>query len=69
MIEFLDPIPPGLPKEEFITQLTQAVESRTAELVAEANGQPVRRATLIPDPPDGMEARPTPDNLAAVGKA
>lgn len=69
VIEFLDPIPPGLPKEEFIAQLTQAVEARTAELVAEANGQPVRRATLIPDPPDGMEARPTPDNLAAVGKA
>jgi 1-acyl-sn-glycerol-3-phosphate acyltransferase len=69
VIEFLDPIPPGLPKEEFIARLTEAVESRTAELVAEATGQPVRRATLIPDPPNGMEAKPTADNLAAFEKA
>ena len=69
VIEFLDPIPPGLPKDEFIARLTEAVEARTAELVAEATGQPVRRATLIPDPPNGMEAKPTADNLAAYEKA
>lgn len=69
VIEFLDPIPPGLPKDEFIARLTEVVEARTAELVAEATGEPVRRATLIPDPPNGMEAKPTPDNLAAYGKA
>jgi 1-acyl-sn-glycerol-3-phosphate acyltransferase len=69
VIEFLEPIPPGLPKEEFIARLTEAVETRTAELVAEATGGPVSRALLIPDPPDGMEARPMPDNLAAYGKA
>ncbi len=69
IIEFLDPIPPGLPKDEFIARLTEAVEARTAELVAEATGEPVRRAILIPDPPHGMEAMPTPDNLAAYGKA
>jgi 1-acyl-sn-glycerol-3-phosphate acyltransferase len=69
VIEFLEPIPPGLPKDAFIARLTEAVETRTAELVAEATAEPVRRALLIPDPPDGMEARPRPDNLAACGKA
>ena len=69
VIEFLDPIPPGLPKDEFIARLTEAVEARTAELVAEATGEPMRRATLIPDPPNGMEAKPTADNLAAYEKA
>ena len=69
MIEFLDPIPPGLPKDEFVARLTEAVEARTAELVAEATRQPARRATLIPDPPSGMEAKPRPDNLAAFEKA
>lgn len=69
VIEFLDPIPPGLPKEEFIARLTEAIESRSAELVAEATGNPVKRAVLIPDPPNGMEAKPTADNLAAYGKA
>jgi 1-acyl-sn-glycerol-3-phosphate acyltransferase len=69
IIEFLEPIPPGLPKEEFIARLTEVVEARTAELVAEATGEPVRRAVLIPDPPNGFEAKPTPDNLAAYGKA
>ncbi len=68
VIEFLEPIPSDLPKEEFISRLTQAVEGRTAELVAEATGEPVRPAVLIPDPPKGMEARPTSDNLAAYGK-
>ncbi|WP_353257372.1 1-acyl-sn-glycerol-3-phosphate acyltransferase [Hyphomonas sp.] len=69
VIEFLDPIPPGLPKDEFVARLTEAVEARTAELVAEATRQPARRATLIPDPPSGMEAKPRPDNLAAFEKA
>ncbi len=69
VVEFLEPIPPGLPKDEFLARLTDAIESRTAELVAEATGEPVRRAILIPDPPNGMEAKPTPDNLAAYVKA
>ena len=60
---------PGLPKDEFVARLTEAVEARTAELVAEATRQPARRATLIPDPPSGMEAKPRPDNLAAYEKA
>jgi len=69
VIEFLDPIPPGLPRDEFIARLTEAVETRTAELVAEATGEPVHRARLIPDPPNGFEAAPTLEDLAAYKKA
>jgi 1-acyl-sn-glycerol-3-phosphate acyltransferase len=47
MVEFLDPIPPGLPKGEFLTRLTEAIETATNRLLAEAKakepgiGQPV----------------------------
>jgi len=69
IIEFLEPIPWDLPKDEFLERLAEAVEQRTAELVAEGRGTPVQRARLIPDPPKGMEARPTLENPAAYGPA
>ncbi|HPF22221.1 MAG TPA: 1-acyl-sn-glycerol-3-phosphate acyltransferase [Hyphomonas sp.] len=69
IIEFLEPISWDLPKDEFLARLTEAVEQRTAELVAEGRGTPVERAVLIPDPPHGMEAKPTPENPAAYAKA
>jgi 1-acyl-sn-glycerol-3-phosphate acyltransferase len=50
VIEFLDPIPTGLEKDELLARLEQAVETRTAELVAEATGQPVQMAVLVPTP-------------------
>jgi 1-acyl-sn-glycerol-3-phosphate acyltransferase len=69
VIEFLEPIPPGLPKDEFLARLTNAVETRTAELVAEVRGgQPVR-ATLMPDPANGTEAEPSSADPAALSKA
>ena len=37
--------------------------------VAEATGEPEKRATLIPDPPNGFEAKPTADDLSAYSKA
>ncbi len=40
-LEFLDPIPTGLDKEEFLARLEAVVEARTAELIAEALGGPV----------------------------
>lgn len=46
VLEFLDPIPPGLGKDEFMARLEHAVETRTAELVAEATGQPVKPSVL-----------------------
>ena len=69
IIEFLEPIPWDLSKDEFLARLTEAVEQRTAELVAEGRNAPVERARLIPDPPRGMEAKPTPEDPAAYVKA
>lgn len=34
VIEFLDPIPPGLPRKEFIAKLQDAIETRSNELAA-----------------------------------
>ncbi|KPF79278.1 acyltransferase [Brevundimonas sp. AAP58] len=50
-LEFLDPIPTGLDKEEFLARLEAAVETRTAELIAEARGGSVVPAVrvLAPD--------------------
>ena len=38
-VEVLDPIPPGLPKEEFFAQLQHAIETATARLIAEAEAR------------------------------
>lgn len=50
-LEFLDPIPTGLDKEEFLARLEGVVEDRTAELIAEARGGPVVQnvRVLAPD--------------------
>ncbi|MEH6744060.1 lysophospholipid acyltransferase family protein [Hyphomonas sp.] len=68
VIEFLPALDPALPKAEFLELLTEVVETRTADLVAEVTGEPVKPAILIPDPPKGTEASPTPDDLAAFSK-
>ena len=47
VVEFLDPIPPGLPKAKFLERLTDAIETASDRLLAEASakepgiGQPV----------------------------
>jgi len=41
-VEVLDPIPPGLSKEEFFARLQRDIETATARLVAQA-GDPTRR--------------------------
>lgn len=50
-LEFLDPIPTGLGKQEFLARLETVVEAKTAELIAEATGRPVTAAihVLAPD--------------------
>ncbi len=53
VIEFLDPIPPGLPKDEFLARLEEAVESNTLRLQDEgrawnaANGLPFEPAKPV----------------------
>jgi 1-acyl-sn-glycerol-3-phosphate acyltransferase len=39
VIEFLAPIPPGLPRREFMPRLETAIESATAKLLAEGRAQ------------------------------
>jgi 1-acyl-sn-glycerol-3-phosphate acyltransferase len=39
VVEFLDPIPPGLPKAEFLKRLADAIEGASARLLAEAKAK------------------------------
>ncbi|MBI2261958.1 MAG: 1-acyl-sn-glycerol-3-phosphate acyltransferase [Caulobacterales bacterium] len=55
-LEFLDPIPTGLPKDEFLARLEAAVEGKTAELVAEATGRGVTPAVQVPTPDEAARA-------------
>ena len=51
-----------------MARLTDVIEARTAELVAEVRGGPAVRATLIPDPVSGSEASPTSANPTVLLK-
>lgn len=57
VLEFLDPIPPGLDKTEFMIRLEDAIEGRTAELVAEARGGSVIPAVQVPTPDELRKSR------------
>jgi 1-acyl-sn-glycerol-3-phosphate acyltransferase len=50
VLEFLEPIPPGLPRAEFMERLELAIEQRTSELISEATGEPVTLAQLAAAP-------------------
>ncbi len=56
IIEFLPAIPAGLSKNEVMQRLTEAVEDKSAELIAEATGKPVQPSILLPDPDKGTLA-------------
>ncbi|MCC6919153.1 MAG: 1-acyl-sn-glycerol-3-phosphate acyltransferase [Alphaproteobacteria bacterium] len=58
-LAFLEPIPPGLDKDAFMARLEKAIETKTAELVAEATGRAPVAATEIPFP-DAVPAAATP---------
>jgi 1-acyl-sn-glycerol-3-phosphate acyltransferase len=49
-VEILDPIPTGLDREVFMTRLERVIETRTAELIAGAKGEPVQASKLMPTP-------------------
>ena len=67
VIEFLEPIQPGLAKDVFLAELTDRIEKRTADLVAEAAGSEIaERATLIPDPAKDEKAQPKSDVRSAA---
>lgn len=56
-IEFLPPIEPGLEKDAFLKVLEDAIETRTAELVAKARGTMPVQATQLPEPAPGIPVR------------
>lgn len=58
IIEFLEPIAPGMAKSEFMDLLETRIETRTAELVAQARGTEPVAAILLPDPKKGEASRP-----------
>jgi 1-acyl-sn-glycerol-3-phosphate acyltransferase len=43
LVEILDPIPPGLPKTEFLSRLEEAIETASNRLLAEAKAAPEAR--------------------------
>ncbi len=57
-LEFLDPIPIGLGKEEFLARLEEVVEARTAELIAEVRGGPVTPSVRVATPDEARRAKP-----------
>jgi 1-acyl-sn-glycerol-3-phosphate acyltransferase len=59
-VEFLDVIPTGLRREELMSRLETAIETRTAELIAEARGEPVRPSVLVPAPDEIGRLEPQP---------
>lgn len=58
IIAFLEPIQPGMGKTEFLALLETRIETRTAQLVAEARGTDPIEAILLPDPKKGEAASP-----------
>jgi 1-acyl-sn-glycerol-3-phosphate acyltransferase len=46
-LEFLDPIPTGLGKDEFLARLEGVIEGKTDELIAEATGKPAAPAVRV----------------------
>lgn len=50
VIEFLDPIPPGLDKETFMTRLEAVIEARSIELLGDERPEGVKIGALLPDP-------------------
>lgn len=58
VIEFLPPIPPGLSKADTLARLQHAVETRTAELIADVTGNAPRPSRRLPDPVKGQIPNP-----------
>lgn len=54
VIEFLDPIPPGLDKEIFMARLEEMIERRSLELIGRAAGEALRPP--LPDPTPNRKA-------------
>ncbi|MCA1453163.1 1-acyl-sn-glycerol-3-phosphate acyltransferase [Bradyrhizobium sp. BRP22] len=49
VVEFLDPLPPGLPRAEFMTRLQEAIESATDRIVEAARAEQAQLFGIVPD--------------------
>jgi 1-acyl-sn-glycerol-3-phosphate acyltransferase len=49
VVEFLDPLPPGLPREEFLARMSGAIEEATGRLVEAARREQARLFGRVPD--------------------
>lgn len=56
ILEFLPPMEPGENKNGFMAELTQAIETKTAELVAAGRGTEIVPTQLLDDPQNGTLA-------------
>ncbi|MBT8472163.1 MAG: 1-acyl-sn-glycerol-3-phosphate acyltransferase [Marinicaulis sp.] len=50
VLEFLDPIPPGLGKDEFMNRLEEAIETRSIELLGDERPDGIVIGAELPDP-------------------
>lgn len=48
-VEFLDPLPPGLPRQEFIDKVTHVIEEATGRLVENARQEQAQLFGRVPD--------------------
>ncbi|ESQ94314.1 lysophospholipid acyltransferase family protein [Asticcacaulis benevestitus] len=49
VLEFMEPIAPGMSKDEFLNTLRDRIEQRSQELISEATGQPFQPSVLVND--------------------
>lgn len=49
VVEFLDPLPPGLPRKEFIAAISAAIETATDHIVAEARAEQAQIFGRVPN--------------------
>ena len=49
VLEFMEPIAPGMAKDEFLKTLRDRIEQRSQELISEATGQPFQPSVLVTD--------------------
>jgi 1-acyl-sn-glycerol-3-phosphate acyltransferase len=49
-VEFLDPIPTGLGRAEFLARLEESIETRSQELICAAQGVPFHESIKVPAP-------------------
>ena len=49
VLEFLEPIQPGMDKDAFLALLCERIETRTQQLISDATGEPFEPSVLITD--------------------